>query len=153
MCDAVEDYFREIHLADTRIDKRCEDLHRLRSLREKMTTVYSLAPASGSGNEDKLCNLTNKILELEKELNQKVDAFVDLKIEARGFIEQLRDSRMIDVMDKTYFDYKSFDDIAKEIGWCERTIRNIHDSAIEALEVIMEGCLDRKAKGEEGCDC
>lgn len=150
MCADVLEYFQEIHLADTRIDKRCEDLQRLRSLREKVTTVYSLAPASGSGNEDKLCNITKKIFDLENELNQKVDAFVDLKIEARGFMEQLRDSRMIEVIDKTYFDYKSFDDIAKELGYCERTIRNIHDDAIEALEAIMDGFADRKDKGGEG---
>ena len=139
MCDAIEDYLQEMQRQDRHIEKRWEDLQRLRSLREKVTTSYSMTPASGSDNNDKMCATTNKILALEKELDEKIDRFIELKMEIKSLFEKLHDIRMFDVLDKMYFEYKSFDVVAHEMGLSEKTIRNIHEDAMQAVEALMEG--------------
>ena len=147
MCDTVEEYLQEIKVQNTYIEKRIEDLHRSMSLRERVTTTYEMVPVSSSGNNDKLCDSTNKIFQIQKELDEKMDRFDDLKRDIKNLIEQLRDLRMFAVLDKMYFEYKPFDVIAREMGVCEKTVRSIHTDALQALDALW-----KENKKERVCD-
>lgn len=137
MCDA-EEYLGEIELMDMEIHDRWEDLQRLYAMRTKMTTVFSLEPVAGSGNKSKIEDMTIKIQEVEIELNRKIDAFVDYKKDVMDLIYSLKNKKFYKVLTRMYFKYMSTDDIAYEIGVCEKTVRNIHTEALQAVNAILK---------------
>lgn len=138
----AEEYLGEIELMDIEINDRWEDLQRLYALRTKMTTVFSLTPVGGSGNNSKVENMTIKIQEVERELNRKIDAFIDYKNEVMDLIHRLKNKKFSNVLTRIYFKYMSVDDVAYELNVCEKTVRNIHSDALDAVEALLNGGKD-----------
>lgn len=133
-----EKYLGKIELMDIQINNRWEDLQRLYSMRTKMTTIFSLTPGTGSGNQSKIEDLSIKILELESELNRKIDRFVDFKKEAMDLIDSLNSKEFTEVLSRIYFKYMSIDDVAYDMGVSTKTIRNRHNEAIQAVEAALK---------------
>lgn len=141
-----EKYLRRIRRLDVEIDNRWEDLQRLDAMRTKVTTVFSMAPVAGSGNDSKIEDMTIKIISLTKELNQKIDEFVDLRLEAAALIERLNNVQHIEILRGLFFEYKSIDDLAKEMHKSTKTIRNRRKDALKEVDALLE---DRKEAGVE----
>lgn len=134
----AEEYLGEIELMNIEINDRWEDLQRLYAMRTKMTTVFSLTPVAGSGNKSKIEDMTIKIREVEIELNRKIDAFVDYKKEVMSLIYSLKNKKFYKVLTKIYFNYMSIEDVAYDMNCCEKTVRNIHNDALQAVEAILK---------------
>lgn len=139
MMATAEEYLCEIELMNIEINDRWEDLQRLYAMRTKMTTVFSLTPVAGSGNKSKIEDMTIKIREVEIELNQKIDAFVDYKKEVMALIYRLKNKKFYTVLKLMYFKYMSVEDIAYEMGCSEKTVRNILNEALQAVDVLLKG--------------
>ena len=145
MCNA-EEYLGRIELLDSQINDRWEDLQRLYSMRTKMTTIFSMAPAHGSGSKSNVEDLTIKIMQMEVELNRKIDAFIDYKAEVMNLLEQLNDAKQSKLLHKIYFDYMDIEDLAYEMGKCTKTIEKRRDEALQKVAVLL---LHRKEAGGE----
>lgn len=137
----AEEYLGKIEVLDTQINDRWEDLQRLYAMRTKMTTIFSMAPVAGSGNKSKIEDLTIKILQMEVELNQKIDEFIDYKAEVTRVIERLNNAKQSSLLRKTYFKYMEIEDIAYELGLSTKTIQNRLDEALLAVDALLD---DRK---------
>lgn len=145
MCNA-EEYLGRIELLDSQINDRWEDLQRLYSMRTKMTTIFSMAPSHGSGSKSNVEDLTIKIMQMEVELNRKIDAFIDYKADVMNLLEMLNDAKQSKLLHKIYFDYMSIEDIAYEMGLSVKTIENRQKEALQAVAVLL---ADRKKSGGE----
>lgn len=143
MCNA-EKYLGKIELLDSQINDRWEDLQRLYSMRTKMTTIFSMAPAHGSGSKSNVEDLTIKILQMEVELNRKIDAFIDYKADVMNLLEMLNDAKQSKLLHRIYFDYMDIEDIAYEMGKCTKTIEKRQNEALQAVAVLL---ADRKETG------
>lgn len=133
----AEEYLGRIELMDMQINDRWEDLQRLYAMRTKMTTIFTLVPAAMSGNKSKVEDLSIKILELEGELNRKIDEFINFKLEALGLIEKLNDKRHLKVLNKIYFKYMPVDDVAYDLDCSSKTVRNLQREALQTLDAIL----------------
>ena len=140
MCDAKA-YLRKIELLDANINNRISDLQALRSLVTKITATISLVSVSGSGNQDKLGDSVAKIIELQDEINRKIDKFVNLKKEVSDLLEQIEDPDQVKVLHKRYFEYKPWEQIACEMNYSYRNVCYIHGKALQAFEALMEGAV------------
>ena len=138
MCDAKA-YLRKIELLDAHINNRINDLHELRSLVTKITSTINQVCVSGSGNQDKLGDSVAKIVDLQDEINQKIDRYVDLKREISSLLERIEDPDQVKVLHKRYFEYKSWEQIALEVGCKYRNVCYIHGKALQTFEALMEG--------------
>ena len=132
-------YLRKIELLDANINNRIDDLHALKSLVTKITATISPVCVSGSGNQDKLGDSVAKIIELQDEINRKIDRFVDLKREISDLLEQIEDPDQVKVLHKRYFEYKTWEQIALEVGYKYRNVCYIHGKALQAVAALMEG--------------
>lgn len=136
MCDAKA-YLKKIELLDAHINNKLNDLHTLRSLVTKITATISPVAVSGSGNQDKLGDAIAKIVDLQDEINHKIDNYVDLKREISTFLEQLQDADQVKVLHKRYFEYKQWEQIACEMNCTYRNVCYIHGKALQAVEALL----------------
>lgn len=149
MCNA-EEYLGRIEVLDTQINDRWEDLQRLYAMRTKMTTIFSMAPAAGTGSKSKIEDLTIKITEIEVELNQKIDKFIDYKAEVTRVIEALNNAEQSTLLRKVYFKYIEIEDIAFEMGLSTKTIQSRLDEALQAVDALLH---NRKESGVDNACC
>ena len=135
----VQKYLRQVRLYDTHIDTRLEELTRLRTLATQITSAIKPVPVFGSGNQDKLGNIVAKIIDLENEINDAVDAYIDKRREIGRAVEKLTDADQIAVLHKRYFEYKTLEKIAIETNYSYRSVCYIHGRALQALAKVLEG--------------
>jgi DNA-directed RNA polymerase specialized sigma subunit len=140
VCDA-KSFLRKIELLDAHINNRINDLHELKSLVTKITATISQVCVSGSGNQDKLGDSVAKIVDLQDEINQKIDKYVGLKREVSTLLEQIEDPDQVKVLHKRYFEYKPWEQIACEMNYSYRNVCYIHGKALQAFEALMEGAV------------
>lgn len=145
MCDAKA-YLRKIELADVHINNKLEDLQKLRTMVTKITATVSPVCVSGSGNQDKLGDAVAKIVDLQSEINSRIDSYVDLKREISAMLEQIEDPDQVKVLHKRYFEYKPWEKIACEMNYSFRNVCYIHGKALQAVGALLE---ERKEKGAE----
>ena len=138
MCDAKA-YLRKIELLDAHINNKLNDLHTLRTLVTKITATISPVCVSGSGNQDKLGDAVAKIVDLQDEINRKIDQYIDLKRDISAVLEQIQDPDQVKVLHKRYFEYSPWEKIACEMNYSFRNVCYIHGKALQAVEAILKG--------------
>lgn len=136
MCNAKA-LLMKIELFDANINNRISDLHELKSLVTKITATISQVCVSGSGNQDRLGDSVAKIVDLQDEINRKVDKYVDLKRKISAVLEQIQDPDQVKVLHKRYFEYKPWEQIACEMNYSYRNVCYIHGKALQAFEAVM----------------
>ena len=83
-------------------------------------------------NEDRIANLTAKIITLDNILITKLSKLVDFQIEIEEAIDTLESADRL-LMRLRYIDGKKWDDIADEMGYSIQRVWQIHSSALKKL--------------------
>lgn len=137
MCDAKA-YLRRIELLDAHINNKLNDLATLRTMVTKITATITPVAVSGSGNQDKLGDAVAKIIDLQNEINQKIDMFVDSKREVSAVLEKLQEPEHVKVLHKRYVEYKPWEQIACEMCCTYRNVCYIHGKALQEVEALLK---------------
>ena len=137
MADAKA-YLQQVKLYDTHIDNKLEELARLKTLATQVTSSIKPVPAFGGGNQDKLGNIVAKIVDLENEINEAVDAYIDKQREISRLLEKLEDADQVAVLHKRYFEYMPWEQIACEMHMTYRNVCYIHGRALQELEKVVQ---------------
>ena len=137
----------KIKLCDTKINIKLDELKQLKEMTLKVTPTLEGEVVSGSHNQDKLGDAVAKIVDLQKEIDDSIDTFVELKRYFMGIIDRMDDTNQATVLYKRYFQYKPFEQIACEIGYGYRNVCYIHGRALQAVEKLM---MERGVPNVEG---
>lgn len=138
MNDAKE-YLKQVELYDMHINHKLDELQRLKTLTTQITSTIKPVSVSGSGNQDKLGTAIAKIVDLENEINEAVDAYIDKRHEAIRLVDKVTDANQLQVLHKRYFEYKPWEQIAYEMHMTYRNITYIHGRALRSVAELMEG--------------
>lgn len=149
MCDAKA-YLRRIELLDAHITNKLNDLATLRTMVTKITATITPVAVAGSGNQDKLGDAVAKIIDLQDEINRKIDKFINAKKEVSAVLEKLQEPDHVKVLHKRYIEYKPFEQIACEMCCTYRNVCYIHGKALQEVGALLE---DGKGKGVEDASC
>lgn len=141
MCDAKA-YLKKIKWLDAQIDGLIQDLAALQSMATKVTATISPVVVTRSTDPNQLEDAVLKIINLKKEINQKIDEFVDRKREVESIIEKIEDADQVKVLRKRYMEYKPWELIAVEVGCKYRNVCYIHSDALKAVEALLKGRED-----------
>lgn len=139
MNDRAKKRLKQIKWLDAQIDGLIQDLADAQAKATKVTSVISPAVVSRSTDPDQLEAGVMKIIELKKQINQKIDEFVDRKREMESIIEKVEDADQVNVLRKRYFEYKSWEQIAVEVGCKYRNVHYIHGDALKVVEALLKG--------------
>ena len=132
----AKEYLSQAFHIDQRINSKLEQVMKLRETSTKATATLSDMPRSDTPNVHRLEDTICKIIDLENEINHDIDKLVDLKREARDVIGQLSDPDQQLILELRYLCYKTWEEIADELGYCPSNIYRLHGRALEILRVI-----------------
>jgi DNA-directed RNA polymerase specialized sigma subunit len=130
-------YLVQVELYDRHINNKLEELVRLKELTRQITSTLKQDVVATSGRQDKLGEAIAKIIDLETEINDAVDAYIDKRREVISVIEKISDPDQVAVLYKRYCGYKGWTDIAKELHMSERNVQYIHGRALQSVRLLL----------------
>ena len=138
-------YLKRIRLLDDKIDDGVEELAQLDALLKKVTSAMGGEVVSCSKNPDKMTDILHKVDKLRKTLNRNVDKYVDIKQEAAELLPMVEDPVHYTILHSRYVLYKTWEEIADEIGYTYQWTCHLHGVALQEFGKIMQksGLLDR----------
>ena len=138
-------YLNQIRIAEIKISDGLEELARLKALATKVTSAMDGEVVSSSKNPDKMTDAVEKIIRLQEKINSYVDKYVDIKNEATELLAQVENPTHYKILHSRYVLYKTWEQIACEIGYTYQWVCQLHGVALLEFEKILKnsGLLDR----------
>jgi DNA-directed RNA polymerase specialized sigma subunit len=118
-----------------RIDRLLEEKSRWWGLATKRTQTISDMPHGGNG-EDKTQLAIEKIIEIEHQVDDEVDKLSQVKSEIISAIKKLPDATYRYVLAMMYIKESKISEIAKILKCSRHKVYNIHDKAINELNIL-----------------
>lgn len=130
---SAKEYLKDLKRLDTMINQKIKELDDLKALREGVGGLdYSKDRVQTSMSGDAaFVKPTLRIIELEQEINNEIDKFVDKKHTIINQIHTLNDSKHIEILHKRYVEFKSFELIAVEMSYAYDYVRRLHGIALQ----------------------
>lgn len=135
----AKEYLQQLHKADVIIRQRTQEKADLRARLMNITSAnytrdrVQTSRSNSAGYEKSIA----KIIDLEAEIERRIDDYVTLKDKIIGQIHDLYDVDQIKVLYKRYVLYEKFEDIAEDLDFSVRNVYKIHGSGLEAFEKYL----------------
>jgi seryl-tRNA synthetase len=129
----AKDYFAQIRKTD-RLIKRLTDT--VFTLRSSLTSQsYELNPdkVQTSGPKNTLEETVAKIVDLEADINRRIDELVDMKLEAFTMINRIPDLDQQNILIGRYIQLKKWEDIALELNFSIQWVYELHGKGLLAF--------------------
>lgn len=127
--DVAKSYLRQILKIDKLINRLIDTVS---TLRKSLTSISCEIKerVQTSGPKDTAAGTIAKIVDMENEINERIDELVDLKREAFRMISKISDFDQQNVLIARYIQLKSWDDIAFEMDCSIQWLFEIHKKGI-----------------------
>jgi hypothetical protein len=130
---STKDYLSQAYRIDQRINSKLAQVMSLRDLLDKATGTLSGAPKAATPNPHTMEDTIAKMVDLENEINEDIDALVDLKAEIMRRIKRVENTEYQTILELRYLCFKRWEVIAVELGYDLRYLYKLHDQALEAF--------------------
>ena len=101
----------------------------MKSIAPKEIQVVSSLPA------DPMADRIARIVDIEKELDEKIDKLVYLRQAVVQTIQTLEDPLQIEILYKRYVEYKRWEVIERETHYSFQHLQRVHKKALKNLEM------------------
>ena len=125
-------FLEQAYWLDKRIEKRAEEIARLRAKLEKTNSKLSDMPRGGSGGD--WTDADVKVLEWEEEVKAEIARLCEIKRQIGEAIDAVEDARYRTLLEMRYRNYYSFEKIAVEMNYSYDRTKHMHQ---EALDVVV----------------
>ena len=130
---STKDYLSQAYRIDQRINSKLAQVMSLRDLLSKATGTLSGAPKSATPNPHSMEDTIAKMVDLENEINEDIDALVDLKAEIMRRIKRVENTEYQTILELRYLCFKRWEEIAVDLGYSLRRVYELHDCALEEI--------------------
>lgn len=128
----------EIKLLDTQIDCMLSTVDDLRESLLRITQMPKQDMVSGGSGHDRMSTTIAKIVDLENEINAKVDSYIDKKAQIIRLLDKLRNPDYLKVLQLRYIEYESLEEIAAEMHYSYRWICKLHGRALQVFGKLLK---------------
>lgn len=125
-------YLQKYRAADDEINDLLREKERIMSRLTRMTSCLSGMP-HGGGESDKMTDGVAKVIELEAEIDRKVDALCDFRREVCTYIGTVNDSTLRRILMLRYISGKTWEQIAVTTNYCYMQVCRLHGKALTAM--------------------
>lgn len=135
--NAVE-YLNQVKMCDTKIKNKMLEKEQWFTLATKTTCPTDGERVQSSGNPDKMSDAVTRMIEVDKEIDEMIDSFVDLKQEVIRTIEKVDEPILYDVLHKIYIQYMKPSEVADALNYSYQWINELHNRAIGKVQSIID---------------
>lgn len=121
---------------DKRIDRKQEEIDRLRAKLTKSTATLSDMPRGGAGGDWTDADI--KVMELEDAIHAEIIELCAIKREVFEIIDAVEDERLRTLLELRYRNYLTFERIAVEMSYSYDHVKHLHKEALKAVEAIKD---------------
>lgn len=113
-------------------------LEQVGELRRKAQTVSSGSSdgTHSSTPRDRIGEITARIVDLEREINEDIDRSIDLQREIRAAIATVPEVRLRALLELKYINCLTLEEIAVRMGYCYMQICRLHGKALTAVKML-----------------
>jgi hypothetical protein len=130
----ARNYLQQAYYINALIDCKLEQVTALRAIATKATSTMHTTPG-GKYSNDSMADVIAKIVDLEAEINADIDKLVDLKRDIGAKINAVESPMHRLVLDKRYLCFKSWEQIAVDMGYTIRRVYQLHDEAAQRIKL------------------
>lgn len=131
----ARNYLEQAYRIDQRINSKIEQVASLHSLATKANSTLTDMPGSPNRNIHRMEDIIVKIVDLENEINHDIDTLVELKTEIMQVIKQVSDLELQTLLEQRYLNFRTWEQIAVDMGYNVRHLYRMHDKALKAVKV------------------
>ena len=134
----AKEYLRQINTMQKRIDSLRDEVDKLRdSISHPKPINYDKDPVQGGSQSDGMTNTIAKYVDLEREIEQKVDELIMFRHKVVGEINQLKEANHIELLRLRYVDGYTFEQIACTMTYSFRQVLRIHGYALKEFDRVI----------------
>lgn len=132
----AKDYFAQIRKTDRLIQRLTDTVNTLRS--GLTSQSYELKPdkIQTSGPKNTLEETIAKIVDLEADINRRIDELVNMKQEAFHMISRIPDLDQQNILIGRYIQLKNWEDIAVELNFSTQWVYELHGKGLLAFSKV-----------------
>lgn len=130
----TKDYLNQISRLDNMIQNKLSEIMQYRELSVSLTAVSSDIKVRTSPNMDRIGSSIVRLTELEQQLDEMIDHFVDKKTHIIAQIDAMEDEVHYQILFARYIERKTFEKIALELNYSLRQISRVHEKALIEFE-------------------
>jgi len=139
----TKEYLQQLQKLDIIINQKLQELYELKKLQDIKAIDYTKEKVQSSRqNGANFETILIKIIDMENEINDEIDSFIDMKHCIINQIQLLENCIFVKLLCKRYVEYKSFEQIAVEMGYTYDYIRKIHIKALRNFEKGTQWHID-----------
>lgn len=131
----TKEYLRQAYRLDQRINSKLEQVASLNTLAMKCTHTLTGMPRNPNRGTSTMADAVAKIVELQAEINHDIDHLIDLKREMVKLIKSVDNTECQTLLELRYLCFKTWEQIAVDMGYNVRHVYRLHDEAIENITV------------------
>lgn len=128
-----KDYLRSYKAADSEINDLLRQREAIMARLTRVTTSYSGMPGGGGG--DTMTDGIAKLIEVEGEINDRIDALIALRREIEGCIRTVDSSAQRRVLRLRYIEGMTWERVALEMHYERTQVWRLHGRALAALKM------------------
>lgn len=133
----AKEYLKQVRKLDTLIKNKLIEKQQWRDIAMGVTPQLSADRVQSSGEKQKMANAVEKMVEIEREIDECVDQFVDKKREIISVIEQLEPDKY-DLLHAIYVQFQTLEGAAYSMGKSYTWATTTHGRALNDVQVILD---------------
>lgn len=131
----TKEYLSQISRLNRVVENKFEEIRQLRELSQSVKSIDNTKErVDSTPNFDKIGTAVAKIDELERDLDELIDGYVDKKKLIISQIDGMEDETSYTILFSRYVEKKTFEVIATEMTYCYRQVTRLHGRALKEFE-------------------
>lgn len=135
--NAVE-YLNQAKMCDAKIKNKMLEKEQWFTLATKTTCPTDGERVQSSGSPDKMSDAVTRMIEIDKEIDEMIDSFVDLKQEIIKTIEQVNDPILYDILHMIYIQYMKPSEVSHSLNYTYQWIKELNDRGLEKIQMLLD---------------
>lgn len=132
-CNAKE-YLNSIKRIDKEIKKKTSEIYQLKTMALSITVATDSERVQSSGDKDRLGATVAKIIDKEKEIDEEVDKYIDIKQKIINQINNMSQESYSDILYYRYVACMKWDDVMDNTHISHSHIFRLHGQALMEFE-------------------
>lgn len=130
----AKQYLSQIERLNKMISNKLSEIYQVKSMASNISVLNEKDKVQTSGSKDRIGDMVSKMVDLEKEAQEYVNIYTDLRRKVIMQIDSMQKENHYRVLFAKYIEDKTFDAIAEEMGYSWRQIIRIHGAALAEFE-------------------